>query len=33
MDIIERVRSEGDAAVLRYTAEFDTHGEQPPPLS
>jgi histidinol dehydrogenase len=30
--IIERVRSDGDEAVVRYTSQFDTRGEQPPPL-
>src|SRR3954471_8779810 len=30
--IVERVRSEGDGAVLAYTREFDTDGAQPWPL-
>ncbi len=30
--IVERVRSEGDGAVLAYTREFDTGGAQPWPL-
>ena len=30
--IVERVRSEGDEAVLAYTTEFDTGGAQPWPL-
>jgi histidinol dehydrogenase len=31
-EILERVRVEGDAAVLDYTRRFDTDGEQPKPL-
>ena len=31
-EIITRVRSEGDAALLRYTREFDLAGAQPRPL-
>ena len=30
--IVERVRAEGDGAVLAYTREFDTGGAQPWPL-
>jgi histidinol dehydrogenase len=30
--IIERVRAEGDAAVIEYTRSFDTAGEEPKPL-
>jgi histidinol dehydrogenase len=31
-EIIEAVRTEGDAALQRYTRELDTAGGQPPPL-
>ena len=31
-EIVERVRREGDAAVLEYTRRFDTRGADPPPI-
>jgi histidinol dehydrogenase len=31
-EIIERVRAEGDAALLELTRRFDTRGAEPPPL-
>jgi histidinol dehydrogenase len=31
-EIVQRVRDEGDAAVLHYTRQFDTHGVEPSPL-
>jgi histidinol dehydrogenase len=32
LEIVERVRAEGDAAVLDYTRRFDTGGSEPRPL-
>ncbi|HEX4564411.1 MAG TPA: histidinol dehydrogenase, partial [Solirubrobacteraceae bacterium] len=32
LDIVERVRTEGDAAVLDYTRRFDTRGAEPDSL-
>src|SRR5882757_7330333 len=31
-EIVERVRDGGDAAVLHYTRQLDTHGVEPSPL-